>query len=81
MPLSTQWPHHPSKLSELIDHETLAVIVSGACARLGRALTVLDYDKDSGAIARIDPLDTRQNFEPFCRLLRTETRVRGGNAA
>ena len=81
MPLSTQWPHHPTKLSDLIDHETLTVIVSGACARLGRALTVLDYDRQSGVVTRIDPLETRQNFEPFCQLLRTETRVAGGNAA
>ena len=81
MPLSTQWPHHPTKLSDLIDPETLSVIISGSCARLGRALTVLDYDKTTGAIERIDPLLEWQNFEPFCQLLRTEPRVRGGNQA
>ncbi len=81
MPLSTQWPHHPTRLSDLIDHETLAVVISGSCARLKRALTVLDYDKQTGAIARIDPLIEWQNFELFCQLLRTESRVSGGNAA
>lgn len=39
-------------MSDLIDPETLAVLISGSCARSGRALTVLDYDKGVGAIAR-----------------------------
>ncbi|HQY90389.1 ATP-binding protein [Caldilinea sp.] len=81
MPLSIRWPHHPTRMSDLIDPETLAVLISGSCARLGRALTVLDYDKGAGAIARIDPLLPWQNFAAFCQLLRNETRVRGGNAA
>ena len=62
MPLSTRWPHYPTKLSDLIDPETLSVLISGSCARLGRTLTVLDYDQVSGAIARIDPLLEWQNF-------------------
>lgn len=81
MPLSTRWPHYPTKLSDLIDPETLSVLISGSCERLGRALAVLDYDKISGELARIDPLLEWQHFEPFCRLLRSEARVRGGNAA
>ena len=81
MPLSTQWPHHPTRLSDLIDRETLAVVISGSCARLNRALAVLDYDRQTGAFARIDPLIEGQNFEPLCTLLRTEARISGGNAA
>ena len=81
MPLLSRWPHRPTKLSDLIDPDTLSVLISGSCARLGRALTVLDYDRGADLFNRIDPLQEWQNHEPFCRLLRDDQRVRGGNAA
>lgn len=81
MPQSSRWPHRPTKLSDLIDEETLSVLISGSCARLGRALTVLDYDQNSDQFSRVDPLEEWHNFEPFCRLLRDQARIAGGNAA
>jgi len=45
LPLLSRWPHRPTKLSDLIDPDTLSVLISGSCARLGRALTVVDYGR------------------------------------
>lgn len=76
-----QWPFIPIHLSTIIDRETLSVIEAGCAERLGRALTIIDYDADQQGALRTDPINPRQNFENFCRLLRDETRVQGGNAA
>lgn len=76
-----RWPFVPTHLSEIIDNDTLSVIEAGCAERLGRALTILDYDAAEHAPSRTDPINPRQNFEQFCRLLRDETRVQGGNAA
>ncbi len=81
MSVSTRWPHTPTRLSDLIDPETLSILISGCCARLGRAIAILDYDKSSNGVARIAPYLEWQNFEPFCRLLRDEARVQGGDGA
>ena len=76
-----QWPFIPACLSEIIDQDRLAVIEAGCAERLGRAMTIIDYDAVQERMGRTDPLNRRQNFEPFCHLLRDETRVRGGNTA
>jgi hypothetical protein len=60
LPQSSRWPHRPTKLSDLIDEETLSVLISGSCARLGRALTVLDYDrKNNECVSAFDNGDYR----------------------
>ncbi|MBX3009938.1 MAG: PocR ligand-binding domain-containing protein [Caldilineaceae bacterium] len=81
-----RWPFLPARLSALIDPERLAVIEAGCAERLGRAMTIIDYHADQQQadrqpLMRTDPHNHRQNFEPFCQLLRDETRVQGGNAA
>lgn len=76
-----RWPFIPACLSEIIDNDRLAVIEAGCAERLGRAMTIIDYEADQRRMGRTDPLNSRQNFEPFCQVLRDESRVRGGNAA
>jgi len=76
-----RWPYTPVCLSEIIDADRLSVIEAGCAERLGRAMTIIDYAADQQRMLRTDPLNSRQNFEPFCQLLRDETRVRGGNMA
>lgn len=76
-----RWPFMPVCLSEIIDRDRLAVIEAGCAERLGRAMTIIDYDAEQQRMLRTDPLNSRQNFDPFCRLLRDEKRVQGGNVA
>lgn len=76
-----RWPFIPVCLSEIIDRDRLAVIEAGCAERLGRAMTIIDYEAEQQRMLRTDPLNSRQNFDPFCRLLRDERRVKGGNAA
>ena len=76
-----KWPFRPVRLSEIIDKDTLAIIEAGCAAHLGRALTIIDYDADDQRSLRTDPINKRQHFDPFCRLLRDESRVSGGEAA
>ena len=77
-----QWPFVPIQLSEIVDPETLAVIQAGCCERLGRALTILDFDPGIGSFSnRIESVNVRQRWEPFCALLRNEEHVRGADAA
>ena len=45
MPKQDKWPYTPVRLSQIIDRETLTVIESGCCERLGRPLTILDRDQ------------------------------------
>ncbi|MCB0113511.1 MAG: PocR ligand-binding domain-containing protein [Caldilineaceae bacterium] len=81
MDTSDTWPYLPTVLSQLIEPHTLSVLLSGCSTRLGRALTVLDYDYVKNQFQRIDPLVERQNFSPFCVLFRDPDRVQGGNDA
>jgi signal transduction histidine kinase len=75
-----KWPFTPVCLSEIIRRERLAVIESGCCERLGRALTILDYDPDVDEfVDRIESINEKQRYEKFCRLLRDEKRVQGGD--
>ena len=76
-----RWPFRPTRLSEIIDKDTLAVIEAGCVERLGRAMTIIDYDADDQRSLRTDPINKRQHFAPFCRLLRDESRISGGEAA
>ena len=64
------WPYAPAKLSELIERDTLAVLITGCCARLKRAITVLDYDHVTQRFNRIDPVEDRHKFSMFCQFFR-----------
>ena len=77
-----KWPFIPVCLDQIIDRETLSVIESGCCERLGRALTILDYDPGTGGFSdRIESINEKQRYESFCRLLRDGKRVQGGDEA
>ncbi|MEZ4866657.1 MAG: ATP-binding protein [Caldilineaceae bacterium] len=76
-----QWPFTPMCLSEVIGKDTLSVLEAGCAERLGRAMTLIDYDAVHQRLVRTDPINARQNFEPFCHLLRDESRVQGGKHA
>lgn len=77
-----KWPFVPICLSEIIDKDTLAVIESGCCERLGRPLTILDYDLHTGGLShRIESINEKQRYEGFCRFLRDEEHVKGGDRA
>jgi signal transduction histidine kinase len=78
-----KWPFVPTCLSEIIDKETLAVIESGCCERHGRPLTILDdYAPDTeGFSHRIESINEKRRYEGFCRFLRDEERVKGGDRA
>ena len=77
-----RWPFIPTCLSEIISGDRLAVIESGCSERLGRALTILDYDPDTGGFSnRIESINEKQRYEKFCRLLRDEKWVQGGDEA
>jgi len=75
-----RWPFTPVCLSEIVSGDRLAVIESGCCERLGRVLTILDYDPDTGGFShRIESINEKQRCEMFCGLLRDEKRVQGGD--
>jgi signal transduction histidine kinase len=77
-----KWPFIPTCLSEIMDKDTLAVIESGCCDRLGRPLTILDYDlQTEGFSHRIESINEKQRYEGFCRFLRSEGSVNGGDGA
>lgn len=76
-----KWPFTPVQLSEIIDKETLAVIEAGCCERLGRAMTIIDTNRQTEGFGRVDSINLRQKFEAFCACLRDERWVKGGNEA
>jgi signal transduction histidine kinase len=79
---SDKWPFTPTRLSEIIDSETLAVVEAGCSSRLGRALTILDYSPDVDSFSyRIESINLQQHWEKFCALLRNEAVIRGGDKA
>jgi signal transduction histidine kinase len=60
--------------------ETLAVIESGCSERLGRPLTILDYDPGTGSFGfRIESINEKRRYDGFCRFLRDEDHVKGGD--
>ncbi len=77
-----KWPFVPVHLSGIVDKETLAVIESGCSERLGRVLTILDYVPETRSFShRIESINLKQRWQGFCRLLRDENRVQGGDEA
>lgn len=77
-----KWPFVSACLSEIVGKDILSVIESGCCERLGRALTILDYDPRTGGFShRIESIHEKQRYERFCRFLRDEERVKGGDRA
>jgi signal transduction histidine kinase len=77
-----KWPFIPTRLSEIVDSETLAVVEAGCSSRLGRALTILDYSPEGESFSyRIESINLQQHWEKFCALLRNDAVVKGGERA
>ena len=76
-----KWPFTPVNLKDILDQDTLAVLQTGSCERLGRAMTIIDVHEQEPVNLRIEPVNPRQQFDPFCKLLRDESQVSGGNTA
>jgi signal transduction histidine kinase len=75
------WPFLPTCLNDILDMETLAVIESGSCERLGRPLTILDYDTKTHSFThRIESVNEKQRYEEFCHYFRENNHVQGGDA-
>ena len=75
-----KWPFLPNCLIDILDQETLAVIESGSCGRLGRPLMILDYDlKTRSFIHRAESEDEKQRYEGFCQYFRDPEHVQGGD--
>ena len=76
------WPFVPTKLTEIIAPETLAVLEAGCCERLRRSMAIFDYrPAEETLVNRVDTVNARQRFEPFCRIMRDPQQVSGGNEA
>ena len=80
------WPFIPNRLSDLLDPDSLAVIQAGCCARIRRAMTIIEPGLISvtDSPTRIDPIairGTNLNTDLFCALFRQELNVTGGNQA
>ncbi len=69
-----RWPFIPSRISDIIDPETLAVIQSGCSERLKRPLTVMDYDPATNNFKRIESFNEKERYEEFCRRYRADRR-------
>ena len=79
---SLKWPFIPTCLTDILDKDTLTVIESGSCERLGSPLTILDFDTETGGFShRIEFVNEKQRYEQFCRYFREESRVKGGDIA
>jgi signal transduction histidine kinase len=81
-PSDLKWPFIPMCLTDILDKETLTVIESGSCERLGRPLTIHDFDPELGSFAhRIESVNEKQRYEEFCRFFRNDAHVQGGDKA
>jgi signal transduction histidine kinase/ligand-binding sensor protein len=77
-----KWPFIPTCLNDILDKDKLAVIVSGSYDRLGRPLTILDFDSQTGSFfQRIESINEKRRYEDFCRYFRDENHVKGGDTA
>ena len=77
-----KWPYIPTCLNDILDSETLTVIESGSCERLGRPLTILDFDSQTGSFThRIESVNEKQLYEEFCQYFRDESHFAGGDRA
>jgi signal transduction histidine kinase len=76
-----KWPFLPTCLNDILDQDTLTVIESGSCERLGRPLTILDYDPKARSFThRIESVNEKQRYEDFCRSFRENNQIIGGDA-
>ena len=77
---NSKWPFTPTCLNDILDQDTLTVIESGSCERLGRPLTIMDFDAQTGGFThRIESVNEKQRYEDFCRVFREENHVSGGD--
>lgn len=77
-----KWPFLPTCLTDILDKETLTVIESGSCERLGRPLTILDFVPQADSFThRIESVNEKQRYEDFCQFFRDDTHVKGGDRA
>ena len=77
-----KWPFIPTCLSDILDKDRLTVIEAGSYDRLGRPLTILDFDSQTGSFSRrIEATNEKRQYEKFCRYFRDETHVKGGDIA
>ena len=81
-PSTSKWPFIPTCLNDILEKETLAVIESGSCERLGRPLTILDFDSQTGGFThRIESVNEKQRYEEFCQYFRDDSQIAGGDQA
>lgn len=81
-PSTSKWPFIPTCLNDILEKETLAVIESGSCERLGRPLTILDFDSQTGGFThRIESVSEKQRYEEFCQYFRDDSQIAGGDRA
>lgn len=79
--INSKWPFLPTCLNDILDQDTLAVIESGSCERLGRPLTILDFDPQTKSfVHRIESADEKQRYEEFCRYFREGNHIQGGDS-
>ena len=75
-----KWPFTPTCLGDLIDRDTLSVVQSGCCERLGRPLIIFDNAPQTRQFSNpIEAINLRQRFESFCSTFREK--VSGGEQA
>jgi len=80
--LTPNWPFVPTCLNDILDKERLAAIEAGSYERLGRPLTVLDFDPGTGNFThRIESKKEKQYYAEFCASFRSEKYVQGGDIA
>ncbi len=81
-PSDLKWPFIPTCLTDILDKDTLTVIESGSCERLGRPLTIHDFDPQTGGFShRIESVNEKQRYEEFCHFFRNDANVPGGDKA
>ncbi len=79
---SIKWPFIPTCLNDILDTDRLAVIEAGSYDRLGRPITILDFDSQTGGFSqRIESTNEKLRYEKFCRYFRDENHVKGGDIA
>jgi signal transduction histidine kinase len=76
-----EWPYIPDRLRDFVDGDNLAALEAGLSERIGRPVTLLDYDPSTESLVRIESIRERQRYEPCCKLLRDERLVKGGDEA
>ncbi len=80
MSTKNQWPFSATTLSDILDSETLSVLVAGCRERMGRDLIII-CTLDGEPVQRIDAFRPKQYYQFFCKHLRDEDRVTGADEA